>query len=71
MLRSLQEALYPDARDKLFFTSYERDSESGNDYAQARYYVSRLGRFSSTDPLAGNTGDPQSLNRYVLVETCP
>jgi RHS repeat-associated protein len=46
------------------FTTYERDAESGNDYAMARTYVSRLGRFSSPDPLAGSIGDPQSLNRY-------
>ncbi len=49
------------------FTSYERDSESGNDYAMARYNVNRLGRFSSPDPLAGSTGDPQSLNHYTYV----
>jgi RHS repeat-associated protein len=53
------------------FTSYERDTESGNDYAMARYNVNRLGRFSSTDPLAGSTGDPQSLNRYSYVRLNP
>ncbi len=36
------------------FTSYERDSESGNDYATVRCFVNRLGRFSSPDPLAGS-----------------
>jgi len=37
---------------KFSFTSYERDfAETGNDYAVARYYVNRLGRFSSVDPL--------------------
>ena len=65
------ESWYNTAGDKLFFTTYERDSESGNDYAQARYYVSRLGRFSSVDPLAGATGDPQSLNRYVYGRDLP
>jgi RHS repeat-associated protein len=65
------ESWYNASNDKLFFTTYERDAESGNDYAQARYYVSRLGRFSSTDPLAGNTGDPQSLNRYVYARDLP
>jgi RHS repeat-associated protein len=49
---------------KLKFTSYERDSESGNDYAIARSYVNRLARFSSPDPLGGSIGNPQSLNRY-------
>jgi RHS repeat-associated protein len=32
------------------FTSYERDSESTNDYAMARFYANSLGRFSSPDP---------------------
>jgi len=50
--------------DKWKFTTYERDAESGNDYAIFRSYVNRLGRFSSPDPLAGSTTDPQSLNRY-------
>jgi RHS repeat-associated protein len=46
------------------FTSYERDPESGNDYALARFNVNRLGRFSSPDPLAGTVLVPQTLNRY-------
>ena len=53
------------------FTTYQRDFESGNDYALAREFVSRLGRFSSLDPLSGNTADPQSLNRYSYVENDP
>ena len=65
------ESWYNSTGDKLLFTTYERDSESGNDYAQARYYVSRLGRFSSVDPLSGSTGDPQSLNRYTYVRDLP
>ena len=40
------------------FTSYERDSESGNDYAMMRQYVSRLARFSSPDPIGGLLQDP-------------
>jgi len=50
--------------NKWFFTSYDRDSESGLDYALARYYDSRTGTFCSADPLAGSPGDPQSWNRY-------
>jgi RHS repeat-associated protein len=49
------------------FTTYERDAESGNDYAMARYHVNRLGRFSSLDPLSGSIANPQSLNRYTYV----
>lgn len=52
------ESWYNATSDKLFFTTYERDSESGNDYAMARYHISRLGRLSSPDPLNGSTTDP-------------
>ncbi|MFZ0462550.1 MAG: RHS repeat-associated core domain-containing protein [Candidatus Acidiferrales bacterium] len=58
------ESWYNGTNDKLYFTTYEYDAESGNHYAMARYHVSRLGRLSSPDPLAGSTADPQSLNRY-------
>ncbi len=55
------------------FTSYERDDETGVDYAQARYYSSQLGRFSSTDPLlaSGRSAMPQSWNRYAYVLNNP
>ena len=65
------ESWYNAAGDKLMFTTYERDAESGNDYAQARSYVNRLGRFSSLDPLPGHISDPQSLNRYSYVRNLP
>ena len=59
------ELWYPTgAGNKWFFTSYDRDSESGLDYALARYYDSRTGTFCSADPLAGHPSDPQSWNRY-------
>ncbi len=57
--------------NKLKFTSYERDSESGNDYAMIRTSVTRLGRFSSPDPLAGSITDPQSLNRFAYTRNDP
>ncbi|MGH9554494.1 MAG: RHS repeat domain-containing protein [Terriglobales bacterium] len=53
------------------FTSYERDLESGLDYAMFRYDSTRVGRFTSPDPLAGSIGNPQSLNRYVYVGNDP
>ncbi len=48
------------------YTGYERDYESGLDFAQARYYNSKLGRFTSVDPLtaSANLKDPQTFNRY-------
>jgi RHS repeat-associated protein len=56
---------------KLKFTSYERDSESGNDYAVMRFYINRFGRFCSPDRLAGSIASPQSLNRYAYVANDP
>jgi RHS repeat-associated protein len=53
------------------FTTYERDSESTNDYALAREYVNRFGRFLTTDPLSGDIADPQSLNHYAYVTDDP
>ncbi|MGH9815336.1 MAG: RHS repeat-associated core domain-containing protein [Candidatus Acidiferrales bacterium] len=40
--------------NKLKFTSYERDSETGNDYAMFRSHIPRLGRFNRPDPIAGS-----------------
>jgi RHS repeat-associated protein len=65
------ESWYNASGDKLLFTSYERDSESGNDYAVARFNVNRLGRFSAVDPLNGSIADPHSLNHYIYVEDQP
>jgi RHS repeat-associated protein len=58
------ESWYNTTGEKLNFTTYEYDAESGNHYAMARYHISRLGRLSSPDPIAGSTANPQSLNRY-------
>jgi RHS repeat-associated protein len=55
------------AASKWKFTSYERDVESNLDYADFRFYSSRLGRFMSADLLAGDAGDPASLDRYSYV----
>jgi RHS repeat-associated protein len=49
------------------FATYERDDETGLDFAQARYYQNRLGRFTSVDPLlsSGEIQVPQTWNRYA------
>jgi RHS repeat-associated protein len=59
-------------------TGKERDSESGNDYFEARYYSSAMGRFMSPDWSAkedpvpyANLDDPQSLNLYSYVGNNP
>src|SRR5262249_47470460 len=62
---------YNATNDKLQFTSYERDPESGNDYAMARYHINRLGRFASKDPVSGSLSNPQSLNLYAYVSNNP
>jgi RHS repeat-associated protein len=55
------------------FTGYERDNETKLDYAQARYYASMQGRFTSVDPLqsSGTLLNPQTFNRYAYVQNNP
>jgi len=55
------------------FTQYERDGETGLDFAHTRYYSSGQGRFSSPDkPFAGQyRGNPQSWNMYTYVLNAP
>jgi RHS repeat-associated protein len=62
----------------MHFTAKERDSESGNDYFEARYYSSAMGRFMSPDWAAkedpvpyATFDDPQSLNLYSYVKNNP
>ena len=59
-------------------TGKERDAESGNDYFEARYYSSAMGRFMSPDWSAkeepvpyAKLDDPQSLNLYAYVLNNP
>jgi RHS repeat-associated protein len=55
------------------FTGQARDSETGNDFFNARYFNGALGRFLSPDP--GNAGadllNPQSWNGYGYVNNSP
>jgi RHS repeat-associated protein len=53
------------------FTTYDRDTESWNDYARARYHVNRLGRFLTVDPARPSGSRPQLLNRYSYVASDP
>jgi RHS repeat-associated protein len=54
-------------KQRLKFTSKERDAETGLDYFGARYFSSAQGRFTSAHNGAGPFDfiDPQSLNRYT------
>lgn len=51
----------------LHFTGLERDTESGLDQTWYRKYSSAQGRWLTPDPYAGESSDPQSLNRYPYV----
>jgi len=56
------------------FTGKERDAETGLDYFGARYYGSRIGRFTTTDPvytIQENLVDPQRWNRYAYARNNP
>jgi RHS repeat-associated protein len=55
------------------FTSKERDSETGLDFFEARYFSSVQGRFTSPDePFAGqDMDDPQSWNLYTYTLNNP
>jgi RHS repeat-associated protein len=49
------------------FVGYERDNETGLDFAQARYFSNVQGRFTSADPIyiaRHRMLDPQLLNLY-------
>lgn len=55
------------------FTGYERDTETGLDFAEARYYYNNHGRFTAVDPLlaSGKSADPQTFNRYAYTMNRP
>lgn len=57
------------------FTGYERDKETDLDFAQARFYNAKFGRFYSPDPenfqALHNIERPQSWNAYSYVNNNP
>jgi RHS repeat-associated protein len=55
------------------FTGYERDAETGLDFAQARFYGNIQGRFTSPDPFSASAviADPQTFNRYAYCRNNP
>lgn len=64
---------YNPPRVRQDYTGYEKDSETGLEYAQARYYNSQHGRFTSVDPLTASAAirDPQTFNRYSYALNSP
>jgi RHS repeat-associated protein len=55
------------------FTGYEKDAETGLDFAEARMYDNNYGRFTAVDPLiaSGLSAHPQTFNRYIYVANNP
>ena len=53
------------------FTGKERDNETGLDFAEARYFSSAQGRFTSVDSAPGIPINPQSWNRYSYCVNSP
>jgi RHS repeat-associated protein len=48
-----------------------RDGEAGLDFAQARSYQVRTGRFSTIDPIYAGLFEPQAWNRYAYALNAP
>lgn len=48
------------------YTGYEKDTETDLDFAEARMYQNKHGRFTAVDPLmaSASPSDPQTFNRY-------
>jgi RHS repeat-associated protein len=55
--------------DHVKFGTYNRDSYTGLDYADQRFYASTYGRFMTPDPYGGSarSGSPLTWNRYSYV----
>ncbi len=63
--------------DSLKFATYTRDTATGLDYADQRYYASNFGRFTSVDRYrasksgTNNPKSPKSWNRYTYALSDP
>jgi RHS repeat-associated protein len=55
------------------FTGYEKDTETDLDFAQARMYQNKHGRFTAIDPLLASASatNPQTFNRYTYTGNNP
>ncbi len=69
----IQRASYGADTVRKQFTSYERDTETDLDFAQARMYNKNHGRFTSADDFANDTHveDPASWNLYIYARNKP
>jgi RHS repeat-associated protein len=71
--RTTQQGHSQSDRVRQKFTAYERDGETGLDFAQARYHSPAQGRFASVDPLltSGVPANPKTWNRYAYALNNP
>lgn len=55
------------------FTGYQKDTETSLDFAEARMYDNRFGRFTAVDPLlaSGKSANPQTFNRFAYTGNSP
>jgi RHS repeat-associated protein len=61
------------ANDRVKFGTYNRDSFTGLDYGDQRFYASSYGRFNTPDRIANSSGawQPGGWNRYAYVTGDP
>jgi RHS repeat-associated protein len=66
---SFGEEITSTSNDRVKFATYTRDSYTGLDYAQQRYYASSYGRFNTPDPFGSSAqlNMPLTWNRYSYV----
>jgi RHS repeat-associated protein len=55
------------------YTGYQKDEETKLDFAEARMYQNKHGRFTAVDPLMASASpiNPQTFNRYVYTGNNP
>ncbi len=55
------------------YTGYQKDAETELDFAEARMYQNKHGRFTAPDPLMSSASplDPQTFNRYTYTGNNP
>jgi len=58
-------------KSKFGYTGQEKDSETGLNYYDARYYDPHLQRFVQPDTMLPDVYDPQQLNRYSYARNNP
>jgi RHS repeat-associated protein len=61
----------PIANDQVKFATYTRDSATGMDYADQRYYSNQFARFMTPDSSGVRSVDPGSWNKYAYAGNDP